>query len=162
MIVRPATPTDHEAIRACIDAAFGQPTEGTLVGALRKARDARIELVADEADEVIGHVLLSRLVSPRKCLGLAPLSVLPAHQKRGVGAALTERAIGEARAAGWDAIFLLGEPHYYSRFGFSVGAAAKFGTVYPKEFMMALELRAGRLDALEGDISYAPAFAEIV
>lgn len=161
MIIRAATPADFKAIRACNDAAFGQPAEGRLAAALRKARDVEIELVAEAGGKIIGHVMLSRLASPQKSLGLAPLCVLPAHEKRGVGAALVMQAVDKARAGGWNAIFLLGSPAYYSRFGFKVEDAAKFGTIYPKEYMMALALRPGALDSLSGDIVYAPAFADL-
>lgn len=158
MIVRAARPADVEAIRACVDAAFGQPAEGALVDALRDSGDAAIELVADADGLLVGHVLLSRLVSPDNALALAPLAVAPAFQRKGAGAALVRRAVADAREAGATAIFLLGEPAYYSRFGFSVEAAALFETVYPKSHMMALELRSGALAGLSGAIRYPEAF----
>jgi putative acetyltransferase len=159
MIIRKAAPSDFSAIRVCIDAAFGQPDEGKLVDALRETDAVEAEFVAEIEGEIIGHALMSRLVSPANSLGLAPLSVHPAHQRKGVGAALMWRAIDDARGSGAAAIFLLGSPKYYSRFGFSVEAAAKFMTVYPKEYMMALALRPSALDGLFGDIVYAPPFS---
>lgn len=158
MIVREARAEDAGAVRRIIDAAFGQPAEGNLVEALRSHGDARIELVAESDGRLVGHVLLSRLESPAGALALAPLAVLPERQREGVGAALTNAAIDRARRGGAPAIFLLGEPAYYERFGFSVAAAAPFETAYPKDYMMALALAPGALDALAGPIIYAPAF----
>lgn len=159
MIIRPAMPEDYKSIRACVDAAFGTPAEGTLVEALRMSGDVEIELVAEDGGIVAGHVLLSPLTSPQDSLGLSPLTVRPAHQKKGIGSALVRRAISDARGLGWAAVFVFGSPQYYSRFGFSIDDAAKFGTIYPREYMMALALRPRALNTLSGDIEFAPAFA---
>jgi putative acetyltransferase len=161
VIVRAARPDDFAAIRACADAAFGQPAEGALTEALRDSRDAVVELVAENDARLVGYVLLSRLAAPADCLALAPLAVAPDFQRRGIGAALVSCAIEAARAQGAAAIFLLGDPAYYSRFGFSVAAAAKFETDYPKPHMMALELAPGALGALSGAIRYPAAFNEL-
>lgn len=161
MIVRAAHPADARAIRAVVDAAFGGPAEGALVEALRESGDAALELVAKADGKILGHVMLSRLASPQNCLALAPLAVAPGFQRRGVGGALIKRAVEEAREAGASAIFLLGEPAYYARFGFSVAAAATFETVYPKDYMMALELSPGALAATGGAIDYAAPFSAL-
>lgn len=161
MNIRAATSADFKAIRACDNEAFGQRAEGKLTERLRADGDAEIELVADAKGRIVGHILLSRLAAPEKTLALAPLAVLPDRQKKGIGAALVTEAARLARDAGWNAIFLLGSPAYYSRFGFKVEDAAKFETIYPKEYMMALELRPGALAALSGGIVYAPAFADL-
>jgi putative acetyltransferase len=160
VIVRPAAPGDYAAVRACNDLAFGQLAEGRLVEALRSSGDAAIELVAEEGGAIVGHVLLSRLVSPANCLALAPVSVLPERQRQGVGSALIEQVVEAARGGGYDAVFLVGEPGYYSRFGFSVAAAGRFSTKYPKEYTMALALRPNAFDSLSSEIVYAPAFDE--
>lgn len=160
MIVRAARPGDAGAIRAVIDAAFDGNDEANLVTALRDSGDAAMEIVAETDKILIGHVMLSRLASPGNCLALAPLAVAPDFQRRGVGEALMNHAIESARESGARAIFLLGAPAYYARFGFSVAAAAKFDTIYPKEHMMALELAPGALATLDGAIDYAVPFSE--
>lgn len=161
MIVRPAGIADFDLIRRCVDAAFGQCAEGRLVDALRRDGAAAIECVADDDGKVVGHVMLSRLVSPRGALALAPLSVAPGRQRQGVGSALMRRAVDDARAAGFSAIFILGDPAYYGRFGFSAAAAAAFQSPYPKESLTALALATDALDALEREIVYADAFADL-
>ncbi len=156
MTIRDARPADAAAIRRIVDAAFGQPTEGKLVDELRRSGAAVIELVHEGGEGLDGHILLSRIQSPERCLALAPLSVAPAQQKSGIGAALMREAI--RRSQGWTAIFLVGEPAYYSRFGFSLAAAAKFDTVYPKDYMMARALDETAFLSLESRIEYPQAF----
>jgi putative acetyltransferase len=92
---------------------------------------ARAELVAQQHVEqdveqdaaVVGHVLLSRSwVDARRALVevlvLSPLSVAPSQQGRGVGTALIDAAVAEARKLGSPALFLEGSPAYYSVRGF--------------------------------------------
>jgi putative acetyltransferase len=159
MLIRDEDPADRAAIAAVTTAAFKQPAEAKLVEALRASGDAVISLVAESGDTIVGHVMLSQMASPAHTLGLAPVSVDPAHQNRGVGHKLITLALERARRDGWDAVFVLGDPAYYTRFGFRVDAAAKFDTPYPKDHMMALALTPGALDSLSGAIAYAPAFS---
>jgi putative acetyltransferase len=99
----------------------GDPGEATLVSWLRD--DAgwipELSLVATEDDQVVGHVLATRAhVDDRPALGLGPLSVLPQRQRSGVGTALMHAVLGAADALGEPLVALLGNPAYYSRFGF--------------------------------------------
>ena len=134
MIIRREHPADIEAIRSVTAAAFrsaersappvdqgDDPGEATLVTWLRA--DAgwvpELSLVAVEDGHVVGHVVASRAsVDGHPALGLGPLSVLPARQGSGVGAALMHALIGAADALGEPLVALLGEPNYYRRFGF--------------------------------------------
>jgi putative acetyltransferase len=79
-----------------------------------------LSLVATRADgTVIGHVLATRgHVGSRPALALAPLSVHPEEQGRGVGSALMHAVLGAADALGEPLVALLGDPDYYRRFGF--------------------------------------------
>ncbi len=58
-------------------------------------------------------------------LALAPMAVKPRCQKRGTGGRLIAAALDEARAAGGQAVIVLGHPGYYPRFGFSAALARK-------------------------------------
>jgi putative acetyltransferase len=95
-------------------------------------------------------------------LGLAPLAVLPAHQRRGVGARLVEVALKRAKLLGYAYVTVLGQPEYYPRFGFT--RASRFGLRYeqqvPDEVFTAQELLPGALDGVTGEVRYLPAFAE--
>jgi putative acetyltransferase len=92
--------------------------------------------------------------------GLAPVAVLPERQRQGVGSALVEAGLAEARAAGIDIVFLLGEPEYYGRFGFEPLVAQPFASPYAGPYFQALVLSDIALPA-SGSADYAPAFAAL-
>lgn len=100
-LIRPERNGDAAAIYVVTREAFAQPAEADLVSALRASGDEVCSLVAEVDGAVVGHVMLSKLVSPARCLGLAPLSVLPNQQKMGIGAALMKRAIEVTGQQGW-------------------------------------------------------------
>lgn len=158
--IRAERPADKAAVRAVVKAAFGRDDEADLVDALRGDNDIALALVAEDGGTMTGHIVLSRLLAPARALALAPVSVLPAHQGRGIGSALIREALRLARQAGWQSVFLLGEPAYYSRFGFRRELAAGFASPYTGAYFMALELRHGALDG-GGNVIYAPAFAAL-
>ena len=105
-----------------------------------------------------GVAVLSHLLSPENSVGLGPLAVDPEHSDRGIGKALIGECVERARRAGYGAIFVLGQPPYYTRLGFSVEAARPFRSEYPADYLMALELAPGALEG-GGELRYAPAFA---
>jgi putative acetyltransferase len=158
--IREARPSDRQAVYQVVASAFGQSAEAELVEELREAGDRVLSLVADDDGQIVGHVLLSRLDAPFPALALAPVSVIPARQRTGIGSALIERAVGEARDNGWAAIFVLGDPNYYKRFGFDAEAAAGFTSPYAGRHFMVLKL-APLLPATTGELRYAPAFAAL-
>ena len=158
MIMRVETAGDVAGIYRVIEAAFGKKAEAMLVDALRAAGDVVLSLVAEENREVLGHVLFSRLLAPAGCLAMAPVSVRPDRQKSGIGSALINESIARLRVDGWKAIFVLGQPGYYTRFGFRVAAAARFTSAYPPSHFMALELEAGVLGALDARVVHPRAF----
>ncbi|MDP6367491.1 MAG: N-acetyltransferase [Nitrospinota bacterium] len=158
MIVRAETRHDVAAVRKVVEAAFDQVAEADLVDALRATGAAAISMVADDGGEIVGHVLFSKLQAPESCLALAPVSVTPRRQNQGVGSMLVRAGLAAAKGDGWRAVFVLGEPEYYERFGFRAATADKFETVYPKPFFMALELTAHALGGHTGAVIYAPPF----
>lgn len=116
-----------------LSAAFGD--EGSfivrLLDALEVSGKMAVSLVAERAGEVVGHVGLSRAwVDARErlvdVLVLSPLGVAPSHQGAGVGAELVAAALEAARADGAPAVFLEGDPGYYSRLGFEAGSRHGF------------------------------------
>jgi putative acetyltransferase len=158
--VRDESPLDWRAIYRVISSAFGQLAEAELVEKLRAAGDSVFSLVADEDGQIVGHVLLSRMDAPFPALALAPVSVIPTRQRRGVGSTLIMRAVHRARSEGWAAIFVLGDPNYYERFGFDREAAAGFTSPYAGSHFMALKLSPS-LPATTGELRHAPAFATL-
>lgn len=160
LLIRFEKPGDHPAIEDVITAAFGQKDEAALVAQLHEDGDAVLSLVAETDGHMKGHVLLSTMHAPFKALGLAPISVHPTYQHKGIGSALINRAIDEAKARGYEAIFLLGEPGYYTRFGFDVELAKSFQSPYAGPYFMVLPLGPG-FKVSTAEVAYAPAFQQL-
>jgi putative acetyltransferase len=158
MDIRDEHETDSAEIGQLLAAAFGGADEARLVERLRRDGDAVLALVALAGGAIVGHVVFSVMTAPFRGLALAPLAVLPSAQRTGIGSALVEAGIERARQAGWQAVFVLGDPAYYGRFGFRADLAEGFSSPYAGPHLMALAT-AGRLPVLTGPISHAPAFA---
>jgi putative acetyltransferase len=156
--VRDESPGDWKPVYQVISSAFGRLSEAELVKELREAGDSVISLVADDDGRIVGHVLLSKMEAPFPALALAPVSVIPARQRSGIGSTLIRRAVSKVRDEDWAAIFVLGDPNYYERFGFDRRAAAGFTSPYAGRHFMALKLSPS-LPATTGELRHAPAFA---
>ena len=160
MKIRAECAGDQQAVHTLTEAAFGQPDEARLIGMLRADGDVALSLVAEEGGDLLGHVLFSPMAAPVPVLALAPLSVAPHCRKQGIGGLLVRKGLELARDAGWQAIFVLGDPGYYSRFGFTTQAATGFENPFAGPHFMALELHQGALSTPFA-VSYAPAFARL-
>jgi putative acetyltransferase len=161
-MIRYATPGDHAPIRSVVEAAFGTPAEARLVESLRADADAMFELVAEDAGEVVGHVMFSRLWADRDELyaALAPLAVRPDRQRGGLGSALVRSGLESAAQFGAFGVLVLGDPAYYPRFGFSAQAAAKVVSPYSGlPAFMALPLGDGAFDR-PLTVAYPDAFSD--
>ena len=166
MRVQPESWSDLDGVRAVHLAAFPTAAEADLVRKLHEGSDSEISLVAKDGDELVGHVLLSRMEvvgdgRNYRALGLAPVAVLPERQQQGVGSALIEKALERAEAQGEEVVFVLGEPAYYRRFGFTPECAAPFASPYAGPYFMAKALRNDFRLPASGRADYAPAFAEL-
>ncbi|QQQ02915.1 GNAT family N-acetyltransferase [Lysobacter enzymogenes] len=144
-------------------AAFGRADEADLVDRLRADGLVRLSLVAVEDDEVVGHILFTRLstrVDGREvdAVALAPMAVHPHWQGAGVGSALVREGLARLAREGCEAAIVLGHPGYYPRFGFSAALAAKLASPFAGEAFMALELAAGGLRGEAGEVRYPAAF----
>lgn len=127
-------PADTAQIESLLCDAFGGRDEVDLMARLRNPELKIIEICAHHGTELVGHIFLSEMILPKKWGALAPLSVASAHQKKGVGTTLVEEAIRRAKAHGWEALVVLGDPKYYGRFGFSTERAEGFTSPYPIKF----------------------------
>lgn len=161
-MIRDATPRDYPAIRQIVRHAFAGADEAELVERLRADGDALVELVAGDDIALQGHILYSPLKIERAgealaAAALAPVSVLPAFQRSGIGRALIEAGNARCAALGCVAVIVLGHRDYYPRFGFSAAAAESLQAPFSGPAFMALELRPGALKA-GGRVRYAAAF----
>jgi putative acetyltransferase len=144
-IIRPETPSDHAAIHALTVAAFAAAphtshTEQHIVDALRSAGVLSVSLVAEYSGELVGHVAASPVSisdGSEGWYGLAPLSVIPEWQRRGIGSLLMHEALAVLRDQRAVGCVLLGDPAFYSRFGFKPEPALVLPQV-PSEFFQAI------------------------
>jgi putative acetyltransferase len=162
-IIRPETALDHEAIGRVHTLAFGQEDEARLVDALRREEYARLSLVAEYDGEIVGHILFSYLpiITASRllpALALAPMAVLPGHQRRGIGSELVRRGMELCREQGYRIAIVVGHPGFYPRFGFSAEMARPLRSPFTGEIWMAAELAPGALEGVSGRVEYPAPF----
>jgi len=104
---------------------------------------------------LVGSVRLTRVrIGETPALLLGPLTVEPPFRERGIGFALIERALADARAQGHRLVVLVGDAPYYGRAGFrpaAKGSAVMPGPVDPERLLVA-ELVPGAFDGVTGMI----------
>lgn len=160
--IREERPGDVSAIAALTEAAFRDAphtshTEQFIVDALRDAGKLAHSLVAVDDGQVIGHVALSPVTlssGESGWQGLGPISVQPDRQAQGVGSRLMQTALQRLRESGAAGCVLLGDPAYYTRFGFAAYPQLVLPGV-PAGYFMALSFGGGVPHA---DVAYDAAF----
>lgn len=140
MKIRHERPEDITAIHALHVDCFETEVEAKLVDELRADGDAVVSLVIETEGALIGHVMFSRLGAPLPSLALAPVAVAKPYRAKGVAHGLIREGIDCARAQEEAAVFVLGDPRYYRRFGFKPETAAGFECAYAGPYLMGLML----------------------
>lgn len=161
--IRPFRDGDLAAVARVNRAAFGREDEASLVATLHTAGHVAYELVAERDDEIVAHILFSPVTVEHgddgRALGLAPLAVAPPFQRQGIGTALTQAALTTLATGPYRMIAVLGDPAYYTRFGFGPASAAGLNDVYGAgDDFMALALKPGGLDGYAGRVNYVAEF----
>lgn len=139
LVIRAEQQSDYEKIRHVVTEAFrtaehSDGNEQNLVEALRKSRSfiPELSLVAVKDDELVGHIMFTKaFVNETEVLALAPLSVLPAYQKQGIGLALIKRGHEIAKSSGYKFSVVLGHAQYYPKAGYV--PASRYGIKAPFE-----------------------------
>ena len=167
LAIRPETPGDVDSIRHVNEQAFGQKAEADLVEKLRGRGALTLSLVAVRRGEVKGHIAFSPVVvesegSSFEALALAPMAVLPAYQRQGIGRRLVRAGLEGCRNLGHEIVVVLGHPTYYPRFGFAPAGPKGIGCEFevPEEAFMVLELREGALAGRGGVVKFQAEFKE--
>jgi len=160
--IRDEVSGDAETIAAVTTAAFSNAprtnhTEQHIVNALRRGGKLAVSLVAEADGVVIGHVAISPVSisdGAMEWYGLGPISVVPHHQRRGIGSQLVGATLRRLRARGASGCVVLGEPEYYSRFGFQANPNLVLPGVPPGYFqVISFDLSRPR-----GTVAYHEAF----
>ena len=150
-------------IRQVNEAAFGGTEEADLIESLRREGVVLLSLVAALDTGIVGHILFSRMAidmpsGAAAAVALAPLAVLPRHQRQGIGGKLIREGIDQLRGMGERLVIVLGHPAYYPRFGFSTASARSLESPFPPDAFMALPLMPGVLEGIQGRVRYPRAF----
>lgn len=171
LVIRAATAADADAIDTVHRAAFagteyGYQGEAELVRMIEDDGDTQVSLVAEQGDDIVGHVLFSRMDveadgAPLTAAGLAPVAVVPDVQGQGVGDALIRAGLDQLREQGVAISFVLGHEAYYPRFGYSPELAVRFASPFAGPHFMAMMLDSDAAWPLGGRADYAPAFGRM-
>ena len=166
--IREEAPGDLLQIRHVNQLAFERTAEADLIDRLRQTCPNFDSYVAVADRQIVGHILFTPawLETPNgqvQGMGLAPLSVLPAYQKHGIGGKLIQAGLGQMQKLGWPFIIVLGHPSYYPRFGFET--ASKYGIrceydAVPEEAFMIIIFDPSCLPPGDAIAHYRPEWAE--
>ncbi|MGD0174509.1 MAG: N-acetyltransferase [Anaerolineales bacterium] len=126
IVIRNETHGDVYAITEVTIAAFktleiSNHTEQFIIEALRAANALAVSLVAEMDGRVIGHIAFSPVTisdGTPNWYGLGPVSVLPEHQRQGIGKALIKEGLSRLKDMNAQGCCLVGHPDYYRKFGF--------------------------------------------
>ncbi|GAA4898332.1 N-acetyltransferase [Ferrimonas pelagia] len=168
MQIRTETAADTSVIERLTYQAFedhphhapgAKPTEHLIVQRLREQGALTLSLVAEDDTGIVGHIAFSPITidgTDVQWYGLGPVSVSPARQGEGIGAALIKAGLAQMTPLGAAGVVVLGEPAYYSRFGFAVDANLTLSGV-PAEYFLVQSLQ-GDQPLPAGVVAYHSAF----
>lgn len=131
IIIRNETPADYRPVESLTREAFWNQNvpgceEHYFVNQMRNHPDFIPELafVLELDGQLIGNImytrswLLDEQGNRKTILSFGPLSIHPAHQRKGYGKQLLEHSFTAARELGYDAIVIFGDPGNYVARGF--------------------------------------------
>jgi len=174
--IRQETPVDYQWVIELTESAFkampfSKGKEGKLVHHLRKSPSfiCELSLVAEIEGKVVGHILFTPIIIENEgkkepSLVLAPVSVLPEFQNKGIGSQLILAGHQKSKELGYESVILVGHPQYYPRFGYKPcstwGIKAPFDLPSDDVFM-AYELIDGALNEVSGTVIFPSEFGMV-
>lgn len=157
LTILPETPDDAAAIERLHERTFGPGRFARTAYRIREDEPHRLDLsfTARIGTLLVGSVRLTPIrIGETKALLLGPLTVEPPFRERGIGFALIEKALAQAKTAGCRLVALVGDEPYYAKAGFKrvpKGRAAMPGPVDPARLLVA-ELEEGAFEGVSGPI----------
>lgn len=155
LTITPEQPGDAAAIERLHERTFGPGRFARTAFRIRErvGHEVELSLIARIGTLLVGSVRLTPIsIGAAPALFLGPVTVEPPFRGRGIGQALIERALANARAKGHRLVVLVGDESYYGRCGFKAipkGAARMPGPVDPAR-LLAAELAQGAIDGVSG------------
>ena len=160
---------DYKLVEEVITKAFEQSNHGhngeaTLVETIRElpTYNRELEIVALIDNDIVGHGVLSEAVvkndiNDLKGLVLAPLSVAPDYQNQGIGSHVLLELEKRAKEMEHAFITILGDPAFYSRFGYVPAKNFHVSSPLdvPSEYLLMKKLKP---EMIEGTLFYNRAF----
>ncbi|HGN1704617.1 TPA: GNAT family N-acetyltransferase [Providencia rettgeri] len=167
MLIRVEIPVDAMGIDKLLRETFPTEAEANLVQHLREDGLLTLGVVATNDDgEVIGYVGFTPVDvngEDVQWVGLAPLAVNKAHQRQGIAEKLVYEGLDSLNEFGYAAVVVLGDEHYYSRFGFEPSSKYGVSCQWPEHqaHFMICGLENGEIDACEGLVTYSSHFDNV-
>jgi putative acetyltransferase len=166
LTVRPETEADSVAIRELVTEVFRSDAEARLVERLRNEGHILVSLIVADDQRIVGNVVFSHVPiftegRTIEAAALAPMAVHRDYQHLGIGSALVNEGLRICKQRGKDAVIVLGDPRYYTRFGFSSELAAGIRSKYSGTSFMAIELTPQVLRRTKGTAAYPSAFDDL-
>lgn len=172
ILIRQETKVDFDSVynvvkAAFLNAAYTSNDEHNSVARLRHttAFIPELSLVALVDGKITGHIMFTKIgikaeQNTKTSLMLAPVSVLPEMQGKGIGEKLILEGHKIARSLGFTSVILVGHPKYYPRFGYTraSGFGIKLSIEVPDEAFMAYELTPHALSKVEGIVKIPKEF----
>lgn len=172
--IRQENKEDFESVFHLIEKAFEKEEysdhkEQFLVERLRRSEAfiPELSIVAEVEDKVVGHILFTKLEIKNETqtfhsLALAPVSVLPEFQGKGIGSKLILYGHKVAKDLGYKSVILLGHQDYYPRFGYELCKKYNIKMPFdvPAENCMVIKLTENGLSGVSGEVVYPKAFFE--
>ncbi|MGC9462177.1 GNAT family N-acetyltransferase [Vibrio genomosp. F10] len=167
MLIRTEAPADILPIARLVKSAFETEAEANLVMKLRENSHLTLSLVAcNDEGEVVGHAMFSPVsVEGEDChwQGLAPVCVKEGVRNQGIAESLVKEGLSSLLEFGYPVCVVLGDPNYYSRFGFVSAKEKGFKCKWevPDGAFQIAELAENQLASRSGLIEYCPEFDEL-
>ena len=169
IVIRKEEEKDYKQVYEVNKLAFQQENESILIEKIRKGENfiPDLSLVAEIDNRIVGHILFSKIKivgdSIFESIALAPMAVIPAFQKQGVGSKLIKKGMAKAKELGFDSIIVLGHKDYYPKFGFERASKWNIKCPFkvPEEAFMAITLTKKALEDKAGTVKYPDEFMEV-
>ncbi|RXM43840.1 MULTISPECIES: GNAT family N-acetyltransferase [Flavobacterium] len=172
--LRQENENDYKSVFQLIEKAFEKEEysdhkEQFLVERLRKSEAfiPELSIVAEVEDKIVGHILFTKLEIKNEfqsfqSLALAPVSVLPEFQGKGIGSKLILYGHELAKELGYKSVILLGHQDYYPRFGYELCEKYNIKMPFdvPAENCMVISLTENGLSGISGNVVYPSTFFE--